>query len=86
MKISNFKKIIQASLVNYDNLISNYQTILYYFVNIDETRRSTRKRKLKYENYSYSSIARSQGLKGYPDMVDEEDYSKLSSICYLVFL
>ncbi|KAL4097948.1 hypothetical protein QTP88_022633 [Uroleucon formosanum] len=40
--------------------------------NIEGTRRSTRKRKLKYENYSDTWIVGSQALKGYPNMVNEE--------------
>jgi len=42
-------------------------------INIEGTRRSTRKRKLKYENYSDTWIVGSQALKGYPNMVNEED-------------
>ncbi|XP_025424882.1 ATPase family AAA domain-containing protein 2-like [Sipha flava] len=41
--------------------------------NIEGTRRSTRKRKLKYENYSDTWIVGSQSLKGYPNMVNVEE-------------
>lgn len=45
---------------------------------LEGTRRSTRKRKLKYENYSDTWIVGSQALKGYPNMVNvEEENGKL---------
>jgi len=46
-------------------------------MNTEGTRRSTRKRKLKYENYSDTWIVGSQALKGYPNMVNEEGDGKL---------
>lgn len=76
------KEMIQTTLVfiylnyKYDIPISNNDlslTLIYKFTNIEGTRRSTRKRKLKYENYSDTWIVGSQALKGYPNMVNEED-------------
>lgn len=47
---------------------------------LEGTRKSTRKRKLKYENYSDTWIVGTQALKGYPNMVNEEKDGKFSSI------
>lgn len=69
--------MILTILVNYSNiLIIEYVKLILLNVNTEGTRRSTRKRKLKYENYSDTWIVGSQALKGYPNMVNEEENGK----------
>lgn len=80
------KETTPLTLVNYDNTVNNtrsYLTVQIKFGFIEGTRRSTRKRKLKYENYSDTWIVGSQALKGYPNMVDEGENGKLSFIIVL---
>jgi len=66
-------------------MLKPYLLILFYFIDTEGTRRSTRKRKLKYENYSDTWIVGSQALKGYPNMVNEEGDGKLYFI-FIIFL